>query len=273
MKKIIAMVSIFMVSAMGDASAQVISSTSGNGDIRLSWKAGPDMSLMVDVNGDGRSNYAYPELVKSGQPLFGPADKKGMSRLTLSEWNRDVVKDGQTGRLLYKTPTFMHVLQFDVYNPPNPGPNQGFQGGSTSEAYGIFTVGKGRFVADMRGADGSWGAMTPFYPYVRGSKYIDGTMSVAILNAKTGKLVKHFVVQSNPNWSLDIYMSGFADVNGITRFVEVFHLRPSKAQLNQVPAPGKPIITKGTEWIRIWNYNHTKLVSSYKNKRTWVQLP
>lgn len=237
----IAMALLAMVVGTGTASAKVIYATASATEIAMSF-SNDNAIIDVDGNGTGDMPGVYYNRTRD---TIGVVDVKGVARVNHVETLMFQTHNPLTGALIARTKANSHVLRYDVdaASPWNVYMNWGM---------GIFTVGANRFITDVMGVE-SW--LPVAFPLLRGTKYIDAAFSVIIFNAKTGVAVKRFSITSSSVWQLIPSECRFADINGVTYFIEKYEARPKAA-----PGPGRivsRILTK------IYNYNHTVLVKQF----------
>lgn len=255
MKKIISILAVAMLLlCSASASAQIVLSGSGNTEIGA---FGFSNVNTFDANGDGKTDL-LTQLFGRARDVVGAPDAKGISRNTHSESDVFGLIDPLTGRVILKSKGLTHILRYDA---PSTAAGFIFINGNG----GIFTSGAARYLVDIQSVDTGFQV-----PFIKGTKYIDAAMSVVIINVKTGAFVKRFVLQSNPTWYLNIRETRFADVNGVTRFIEHWDRRPVTLP---VPVPGKPSVDKVQTLVKIWDATHTKLIKQFFTSRTFVTVP
>jgi len=238
----------------GSACAKIIYA-SGTANTEISLGFSNDVGYL-DVNGDGKADSFNGRLVERIRDTFGAPDAKKIVRHTVVNSRVIAYYNPLTGALIGKSTMLTHILRFDE--------NNAFRGAaSLDQGIGIFTVGAKRYFTQLRGAES---AFIPD-PLLIGTPYIDASLSVVIFNTKTGASVKRFTIQSNATWRLLPGECRFADINGVTRFIE----RYAKRDTAVPPAP--PFVTRNPLLVKVWNATHTVLIKQFIQPNTTRVVP
>jgi len=242
---IIAAAMMFFVA--GPANAKIIIATgTANTDITLGFS---NDFIFFDVDGDGLLDRPGHILALT-KDTFGPPDAKNVVRQTHIETQSWGLFDPLTNVKRKQTARATTLARIDQ--------DATFPNIYIDDGLGIFTVGANRYFVKMQGAE----SFLPF-PLLRGTPYIDAAISVVIFNAKTGALVKRFTTSSTGTWQLLPGDCRFADINGVTHFIELFMLRDK--------TPIVPPFVKHTQILnRIWNATHTTVIKQYVHVVTEV---
>jgi len=213
--------------------------------------------VSLDMNGDGKVDSTSDRRVTRDIDRFGTPDANNIVRHTQIHSSVFAYYNPLTGALLGQTALVSHVLRFDE---DNANRNTAY----IDRGIGIFTVGANRYFTDMRGAQS---AFIPAASLLIGTPYIDASLSVVIINLQTGATVRHFSIYSNATWQLLPGECRFADINGVTHFIERYERRDTA-----VPPP-PPNITHNPLLVKVWNATHTVLVKQFIQSNTSRVLP